>query len=101
MLLGRDRFCIRKRRSSPWSLAAHASVKLDPAKEQGGSSEQLTSIRDMAWPQIWPCPMQQCRTVAGHCHTPSLCWVPGKLTLSVPAHKGSEGRQSTTHLLGC
>lgn len=35
VLLGRDRFCVRKWCSSPWSLAAHANVKSDPGKEQG------------------------------------------------------------------
>lgn len=59
-----------------------------------------TSIRDMAWPQSWPDAVMRDSGRALP-HTPSLCWVLGKLALSVPAHTGSEGRQSTTHLLGC
>lgn len=79
-----------------------------PCQCEAGSCKETTwevriatSIRETAWPQSWPCPMQQCRTVAGHCHTPSLCWVLCKLALSVSARTGSRSRQSTTHLLGC
>lgn len=94
MLLGSDRFCIRKRRSSPWSLAAHASVKLDPAQEQGGRSEQPPASGTWHGLRAGPAECssagqwqqwQQCCCIL--CPIPALSWVPCKLVLCLCPHR--------------
>lgn len=91
MSLGRDRFCMRKRCSSPWSLAAHPSVKPDPGKEQSRRSEQPMIRGDTAWPHAWTShSMQPGGAVAGHCH------IAGH-----PVKKHLHPWQGTAYLLGC
>lgn len=102
MLLGRDRFCVRKRCSSPWSLAAHASVKPGPGKEQGRGVRAARQHQGHGRASQLALPgMQQCGTVSGHCHMLSQHWVPGRwASPSLPAQAAGV-RQDTAYLLGC
>lgn len=92
MPLGRDKFCVRKRCSSPRSLAAHPSVKLDPVKKQsrgvraacerpGRGPAPQRDISELALPQ---------RPVAGHCHVAG-CPQQGPLLTCLAAEVGLHG----------
>lgn len=70
MLLGRDRFRVRKRCSSPRSLAAHANVKPDPGKSKAGVQSSPPECG------TWHGPTQGCITAGPARH--AVMWASGK-----------------------
>lgn len=70
VLLGRDRFRVRKRCSSPRSLAAHANVKPDPGKSKAGVQSSPPECG------TWHGPTQGCITAGPARH--AVMWASGK-----------------------